>query len=330
MADEDGVKEPEVLALPDVQTQPQQVSVFESPYFLALEQEKRNYKAAFENSRRNLRVERIRRIESIRSSKVIVYYSVATLTHQHAEILFDLLQSVGKRENLDLFLLSPGGFIDPAFKMANLCREFAKARFSVIVPHYAKSAATLLCLGSDELVMGPVSEIGPTDPRIEIKDEYGRRLNVSATAVEDALGVIEEIAAGDPVKSLKYMPLIEKINLNTLGEYRRALKSSKQYAEELLKRGKLLKDKAKASDVAEKLAKQYWAHGYPLHAQAAKAELDFQVAEATGELWQSAWQLHKLYDAMIKDSRDAQTMTTTIFEAEEFLMPLNEPLVSYE
>ena len=91
--------------------------------------------------------------------------------------------------------------------------------------------------------MGSASELGPTDPRIEIKDEYGRKINVSATSVEDALKVIEERTSSDPVKSLKYMPLIERINLNTLGEYRRALLSSKQYAEELLKTGKLIKDK---------------------------------------------------------------------------------------
>src|SRR5690348_1197298 len=109
------VKEPEVLPLPEVSpaAPPPQVSPFEEPYFYVLQTEKQNYKNAFENSRRNLRAERIRKIQTLRESKVVVYYSLFTLAFEDAELLFDLLQSVGKQQKLDLFLLSPGGFIDP-------------------------------------------------------------------------------------------------------------------------------------------------------------------------------------------------------------------------
>lgn len=323
--EQDQVRQPEILPLPEPPTPPATpVSAFEEPFFSVLQREKLNYRQAFDNSRRNSRIERIRSIQELRDSKVIVYYSLVTLTSEDAEMLFDLLQSVGRRRNLDLFLLSPGGFIDPAFKMATLCREFVEERFAVLVPYYAKSAATLLCLGSDELVMGAASEIGPTDPRIEITDEYGRKLNVSATAVEDALKVIEEYTAGDPGKSLKYMPLLERINLNTLGEYRRALSSSKQYAEELLKQSRLLADKSKVAEVAGRLATGYFSHAYPINASVAATELKFNVANAAPQLWQAIWQLHKLYDAFIKDSAENGPMVTTIFEAEEFLLPISK------
>lgn len=323
----DSIKEPEIIALPESQPPQKQISSFEEPYFSVLEREKQQNKSAFENSRRNARVERIKAIQTLRNSKIIVYYSIDTLSGNDAEILFDLLQSVGKQQRLDLFLLSPGGFVDPAFKMAELCRDFTEQNFGVIIPHYAKSAATLLCLGSDELVMGYASEIGPIDPRIEIKDEYGRKINVSATSVEDALKVIEEYTEGNPIKSLKYMPLIERINLNTLGEYRRALSSSKQYAEELLKNSNLLKDKSKYKSIAKKLATKYYSHGYPIKSDSAKSELNFTITEPGQKLWQAIWQLHKLYDAMIKESRDDRTMITTIFEAEEFIMPITKPII---
>lgn len=326
----DNIKEPEIIDLPESQLPQKQISTFEEPYFSVLEREKQQNKSAFENSRRNSRVERIKVIQGLRNSKIIVYYSIDTLSGKDAEILFDLLQSVGKQQKLDLFLLSPGGFVDPAFKMAKLCQDFATDNFGVIIPHYAKSAATLLCLGSDELVMGDASEIGPIDPRIEIKDEYGRKINVSATSVEDALKVIEEYTEGDPIKSLKYMPLIERINLNTLGEYRRALSSSKQYAEELLKSSKVLKNKKKIKSVAKKLATKYYSHGYPIKSDFAKSELEFNVTDPDQKLWQAIWQLHKLYDAMIKESRDGKSMITTIFEAEEFIMPITKLIVANE
>jgi len=326
----ENIKKPEVLPLPESMPLPKQVGTFEEPYFITLEREKQHSKRAFENSRRNTRVERIKAIQNLRKSKVIVYYSFDTLSQDDSEILFDLLQSVGKQKRLDLFLLSPGGFADPAFKMAMLCRDFAEDNFGVIIPYYSKSAATLLCLGSDELVMGSASEIGPTDPRIEIKDEYGRKMNVSATSVEDALKVIEKYTKGDQAKSIKYIPLIEKINLNTLGEYSRALSSSKQYAEELLKTGKLLKDKKKYRSVAIKLATGYYSHGYPIKSEVAKSDLNFNVTEADQKLWEAMWQLHKLYTAMIKESRNGKTMITTIFEAEEFCMPITKPIKSGE
>ncbi len=335
MAEEkDNIKEPEVLPLPQAQPQQKQVSSFEEPYFNVLERERQQSKKTFENSRRNARVERIKAIQGFRESKVIVYYSIDTLTGNDAEILFDLLQSVGKQKKLDLFLLSPGGYVDPAFKMAKMCRDFAEEKFGIIIPHYAKSAATLLCLGSDELVMGSASEIGPIDPQIEIMDEYGRKFNVSANSVEDALEVIEEHSKGDPAKSLKYMPLIEKINLNTLGQYRRALDSSKQYAKDLLKAGSLLKDKKSKTitTVANKLATSYLSHAYPIKAEIAGGELKFNIVDATQnkQLWQAMWQLHKLYDAMIKESRDGKTMITTIFEAEEFILPITKTLIQDE
>ncbi len=203
--------------------------------------------------------------------------------------------------------------------MAKLCRDFAKEKFSVIIPYYAKSAATLLSLGADQLIMGHPSEIGPIDPRIRVKDNYGREVDVSATAIKDALKVIEELSGDSPEKSLKYMPLIEKINLDTLGEYERALKASKQYAQTLLETSKLLKDKSKAEEVATNLATEYYSHGYAIYADDAMNKLNFDIDFIDDEnTWTPIWQLYNLYDAFIDDSKTPKEMLTTIFESEEF------------
>lgn len=323
----DRAREPVAIPLPEPPSEGRPIGAFQEPYSSILERQKIQSKAAFESRRRKDRVERIKAIQGLRNSKVVVYYSVDTLTGDHAEILFDLLETVRKQTRLDLFLLSPGGFADPAFKMAALCRDFAEDSFAVIIPHYAKSAATLLCLGSDELVMGSPSEIGPIDPRIEIRDEYGQSINVSATSVEEALDVIEERTAGDPSKSVKYIPLIERINLNTLGESRRALSSSKQYAEVLLRTGKLLEDKERVDAAAQQLATGYYSHNYPIKSDAAETELHFNVTRADGNLWEAIWQLHKLYKTLLEDSRNSTSMITTVFEAEEFFLPIRRSLV---
>ena len=213
------------------------------PVSIELSQKRKEYYDNFENRLRGDRIALIKDIQQKRKSKVFVYYSHDTLDAQHAEIFFELLQEIGSQEKLDLFLLSPGGFADQAFNMSRWCRKYASKEFNVIIPYYAKSAATLLVLGADSLLMGPSSELGPIDPQIRIPDEYGRTMQVSALSIKDALRVIEGITEDNQEKALKYMPLIEKIDLKVLGQYDRAIQSAKQYASDLLEMSSLLKGK---------------------------------------------------------------------------------------
>jgi len=40
--------------------------------------------------------------------------------------------------------------------------------FNVIVPNFANSAATMLAIGADKIIMGTNSELGPIDPQIAV------------------------------------------------------------------------------------------------------------------------------------------------------------------
>ena len=286
------------------------------PYFLVLEQQRQAFLQNFDASRDNLRRELIRNIQQHRGSRVVVYYSVETLTPKHAELLQDILAMRPATSRLDLFLLSPGGFADAGHKMATLCRAQTVDRFGVLIPYYAKSAATLLCLGADELVMGPASELGPIDPRIRVPDQYGRVVNVSAVSLREALELLERRAEGKPENALLYAPLLEKVDLNLIGEYERALKSSRQIAETQLFRYMLRDDPAKAADVAEKLSSQYFSHGHAIERTEAREVLGLNVVEPNSELWDAMWQLHKHYAAVIEDS-PVTNRIHAVFESED-------------
>jgi hypothetical protein len=307
---------PERLPLPASTpgAQPFPVSM---PFFIRLSQERDAYMRAFENQRTNTRREHIRQIQQARSSRVVVYYSVETLTMRHAELLQDLLAMRPPNENLDLFLLSPGGYADPAYKMVQLCRASCTKRFAILIPYYAKSAATLLCLGADELLMGSASEVGPIDPRIQVRDQYGRLVNISAVSIRDALDLLEGRSKGSPEKALLYGPLLEKVDINLVGEYERALKSSEQFAGKLLTKYMLSKDHAKAAEVAKALSTGYWSHGYPINSVEARDGLGLNAVDAPKDLWQIMWQLHKLYDALVRESGTPTERTAAIFESED-------------
>jgi hypothetical protein len=80
----------------------------------------------------------------------------------------NMLKSIGKTDKLDLIIVSPGGDGTAAETILHLCRKYCTSQFRVVIPAFAKSAATLIALGADEIVMGESSEIGPIDAQIPI------------------------------------------------------------------------------------------------------------------------------------------------------------------
>lgn len=68
-------------------------------------------------------------------------------------------------DKIDIFLESFGGEADAAYLIVNHLRSKCKS-LRAIVPTYAKSAATLLCLGVDDILMAENAALGPLDAQI--------------------------------------------------------------------------------------------------------------------------------------------------------------------
>src|SRR3990170_6856917 len=104
-------------------------------------------------------------------AKVISY--IASPTHplngimSQDIILFEgLLRSTAGAEEGYLIINSPGGDGNVAEKIITMCRQRFTKSFNVIVPNFAKSAATMIALGSDKILMGYLAELGPIDPQL--------------------------------------------------------------------------------------------------------------------------------------------------------------------
>ncbi len=82
---------------------------------------------------------------------------------------------------VDLWLESPGGNAHSAFKLALLLRHTA-GRIRVVIPDYAKSAATLLALAGHELYLAPAAELGPLDAQITEEDPVVRTISALSIA----------------------------------------------------------------------------------------------------------------------------------------------------
>lgn len=93
---------------------------------------------------------------------------------------------------VDVWLESPGGSASAAYKIALEFRSYFSV-VRVVVPEYAKSAATLLAISADEIVMASSAELGPLDVQIEHPD----RENVTISGLDEsrALGFLADFAA---------------------------------------------------------------------------------------------------------------------------------------
>ena len=168
--------------------------------------------------------------------------------------LHKILRSIKKENKLFLILESPGGELDSAAKIINICKEYSQ-EFNVIVPFYAKSAASLIALSADNLFLGNAGEIGPIDPQVK---HPALNMFFPALAIKDAIEVTE--SSKDPYVK---MSLADKIDPYLMGAYQRTLKEAGQH----LEKSNLIKSSKDKEKVIKELTQTYISHGYPICAK---------------------------------------------------------------
>lgn len=100
----------------------------------------------------------------------------------------DLVTESPDSVEVDVWLESPGGDANAAFKLALLLRHISR-KVRVVIPDIAKSAATLLALSGHEIYMAPAAELGPLDAQLFDEGSvhrYTSALNIARAADEVA------------------------------------------------------------------------------------------------------------------------------------------------
>ena len=127
------------------------------------------------------RLEICRQIEEHRQHPLLVYVTSkregieAEMATDALPYLIDQLDGLPDgTANLDFLVVSFGGDPMVAWRIMSLIRQRVE-RVAVLVPQSAYSAATLLALGADEIVMHPNGHLGPVDMQVSTVGEGGRR-----------------------------------------------------------------------------------------------------------------------------------------------------------
>lgn len=192
--------------------------------------------------------------ECAKNYNILLMYDDSRIVRGDADKVYNAVTNFDDiNKSILLIIYSLGGSAGSAYLISKLCREYTKGKFIVAVPRIAKSAATLLACGADEIHMGSLSELGPIDPQIDDLPALGLKHSVEhiADLVNSKPNTGELFA-----KYLHYsLPLIN------LGYYERVAESAKHYAIRLLNNNKTALPK-EPSKIAHDLVYSYKDHGF--------------------------------------------------------------------
>jgi len=217
-------------------------------------------------------------IESHKMDKyrvVFLYDDYHSISSYHSNKVYKAISDLSKDSDILLVLQSGGGKIEPAYLISKTCKRLCKKKFVVSIPRMAKSAATLISLGANELHMGLLSELGPIDP------QFG---GFPASGLSNAMEKIVEMSGKFPESSdllAKY--LTDNLNIKDLGYFERINESAVQYAERLLK-GKKFPEPWNEESLADHLTNHYKDHGFVIDSDEAGSLLGkTMIKESTSE-----------------------------------------------
>jgi hypothetical protein len=241
----------------------------------------------------------IRDIENCTNRRLIVYFSNVRIINQEDVAPFqEMLLDCDAHCDIDLLIQSGGGDIDVAEKLVYMLRSRAN-NFRVIVAERAKSAATMMALASDEILMSSTSELGPIDPQITFQNAQGNLVSRPARSFLDGLEEIKRKVTDEGGINPAYYPLISQLDPATLDFCNKALQRAEGFAKKWLSKYMLKDDQDQAAKIAARLidVQTYSSHGMVIDWQEAKnLGLNVTYLDTDDAIWQKLWRLYLAYE----------------------------------
>ncbi len=268
------------------------------------------------------RKELLKQIEQKRGSKAISYFTSdrpgainAKIGQDVIPIFSSRLRQMGKQEKIDLVLYSAGGDTMVPWRLVSMIREYCD-RFSVLVPYKAHSAASMIALGADEIVMSDLSELSPIDPStanafnpVDPNDK-NKRVPIS---VEDVVAYFDlaknkfGIEGDEELAKIfgKFVEANPQVHPLALGNVNRIHNLIRLLAEQLLRsHGKPMDDK-KISSIIEQFTEKLHSHQYFIGRREAKESLGLEtVTFAERDLADLMTDLYESYKEEMKTGEE--------------------------
>jgi hypothetical protein len=178
----------------------------------------------------------------------------AELNTEVRRAFFSQRDKLSQDEQIVLLIDSTGGSAKSGYQLAMFLRQYCR-RYVALVPNVAKSAATLLAVGADEIILGNSGELGPVDAQVLEGVRYVpaldrvkalERLHASALEALDRTMALLTLRSEQNVDKLVPIaadfaarlsePYLEKQDMVEYTRMSRVLKIGEDYASRLLYR----------------------------------------------------------------------------------------------
>jgi len=183
--------------------------------------------------------------------------------------LYALLRSTGKLDRLSLFMKSDGGSGQAALRMVNLLRRYVN-HLTVLAPLECQSAATMLALGADRILMGPLAHLSAVDTSLTHDlspiDRDNDRVSVSNDELLRVIRLWTEQAKDSTANP--YEALFPYVHPLVIGAVDRSSALSTRICEEILSYH--MADAERAREISNILNSGYPSHNYPITLREAK------------------------------------------------------------
>lgn len=256
----------------------------------------------------------IQKIEESRKSRVITYLTSDRQGPINARVAMDIipiiskqLQVIGKTENIDLFLYSAGGDTMVPWRLVSMMREYCD-KFSVLIPYKAHSAATMIALGADEIVMSGLSELSPIDPstaNVFNPQDPQNPQNKIPISVEDVMAYFDLAKNKFGIKNdeelskifNKFVEANPQIHPLALGNVNRIHNLIRVLAKRLLKSHKAPMKEEEIGKVVDYFTEKLYSHQYFIGRKEAKEDLGLKtVVDASDSLSKMMTDLYEEYN----------------------------------
>ncbi len=244
------------------------------------------------------RLDLYKQLEAERDSKLLVYVT-STRGNLETQIANDILpkftehlDKIGDTKKITLYLYTNGGNTLAAWSLVNLIRSFCD-NFEVIVPANCFSSGTLICLGTDNIVMTKQATLGPIDPSVNGPfnpmipgvNDPNAKLPVSVEFVNAYVEMAKETFGIDDSHSMTeiLLNLSDKIHPMTLGQVYRTRSQIQMLARKLMKWHNL--SQQQEDEIVKFLCSESGSHDYAIRRKEAIEHLGLHVEKPTMELY---------------------------------------------
>lgn len=217
---------------------------------------------------------KIAAIEAVTGRPLIVYASACTSPGKPVSpdmLMLDPSDKIGFKTvtdgvdppNLDVLIHSPGGYLDATESVVQQLRsKYTSIRF--VVPSFAKSAATMLAMSGNEILMDRDAELGPVDPQMRTQNGSS-----PAVAILEQFKKAQDELQTDPSKLPSWIPILAPLGPSLLVDSQHAIDLAKELVEAWTKTY-MFADDPQAEEKSKRISQylsdhgQFKSHGRPV------------------------------------------------------------------